>query len=77
VRAIQQAMIEMLGWRDTESLRLGLQDTLGLSVLPRIWRGGIEKDLGLDLWKPLVQAGHELLRQAKVLESRLDVRLCA
>lgn len=77
VRAIEHAVSEMLAWRVDQSLRVVLQDTLGLSVLPRLWRGSIDMGLGIELWRPIVLAAHELLHQADKLESRLSLRLCA
>ena len=76
-RAIEKAAIEVISWRDDPSLRVVLQDTLGLAVLPRLWRSGVEMERGFSLWRPVVLAMHELVHQAEKLESRLALRLCA
>jgi hypothetical protein len=77
VRAIEDAMLEMLAWGQTAPVRIGMQDTMGLSILPRLWRTGVDMDLGIRLWHPLLMATDELVRQAAKLEARLDMRLCA
>jgi hypothetical protein len=76
-RAMEQAAIELCSWRDDAAVRVTLQDTLGLSFLPRLWRCGVELQLGFRLWRPIVLAAHELVHQADKLESRLALRMCA
>jgi hypothetical protein len=76
-REMEQAALEMISWRDGASLRVVLQDTLGLAVLPRLWRRGVQMERGFGLWRPIVLAMHELVHQAEKLESRLALRLCA
>jgi hypothetical protein len=69
--AIEEAAREMLTWGEIPWLRISLQDTLGLSFLPMIWRTGIDYGLGARLWRPAVLALHELVHQAGALEARL------
>jgi hypothetical protein len=76
-RAMERAAIELCSWRGDSAVRVTLQDTLGLSFLPRLWRSGVELHLGFRLWRPIVLAAHELVHQADKLESRLALRLCA
>jgi hypothetical protein len=76
-RAIEEAAVEMMSWKDDPSLRVVLQDTLGLSVLPRLWRSGVDMQRGFELWRPVVLAMHDLVHQVEKLESRLALRLCA
>lgn len=77
VRAIEDGMREMLAWGQVAPVRIGMQDTMGLSILPRLWRTGVNMELGIRLWRPLLLATDELVRQAEKLEVRLDMRLCA
>jgi hypothetical protein len=76
-QTIEMAAAEMIAWKDDLSLRIVLQDTLGLAVLSRLWRGGVGTESGFELWRPVVLAMHELVHQAERLESRLALRLCA
>ena len=76
-RAMEQAAIELCSWRGDAAVRVTLQDTLGLSFLPHLWRSGVELHLGFRLWRPILLAAHELVHQADKLESRLALRLCA
>ena len=76
-REMQAAATEVCSWRDHLAVRVTLQDTLGLSFLPRLWRSGVALPLGFRLWRPIVLAMHELVHQADKLESRLALRLCA
>jgi hypothetical protein len=68
---LQAAAAEMLAWKDNRTLRIDLQEGLGLSFLPRLWRSGISPHLDSALWRPLVLASHELVRQAEALEAEL------
>jgi len=76
-RALVDAASELLSWRETAALRVHLQETLGLSFLPRLWRTGIDPDLGHRLWRPIVLALHELTLQADALSSRVATRAAA
>jgi len=68
---LKEATREMLGWGDVDPLRIGLQDTLGLSLLPALWGTGIDERLGARLWRPVVLALQELVHQAATLQQRL------
>ena len=76
-RTMEMAAIELCSWREDRAVRVALQDTLGLSLLPRLWRTGVDLQLGFRLWRPIVLAAHELVHQADKLDSRLALRLCA
>jgi hypothetical protein len=76
-RAIEEATAEIISWKNDPSLRVVLQDTLGLSMLPKLWRSGVDMQNGFELWRPVVLAMHELVHQTEKLESRLALRLCA
>ena len=77
VRAIQDGLLEMLAWRQIAPVRIDMQDTMGLSVLPRLWRTGVDMGLGARLRPLLVRAADEIVSQADKLESRIELRLCA
>ena len=55
---------ELLSWRSDETLRVAIQEVLGCSFLPRLWRTGIDFSLDRSLWRPLVLAAHEIVGQA-------------
>jgi hypothetical protein len=62
---------ELLAWRDDRALRIDLQEGLGLSFLPRLWRSGISARLGDTAWRPVALAAHELVGQADALAAEL------
>ena len=58
------------------ALRARLQDDLGLSFLPRLWRRGLASSIEMgsgahDLWRPLLLATHELVSQADRLAAEV------
>jgi hypothetical protein len=57
-------------------VRTCIQDGLGVSFLPRLWRTGVDLSLGRSLWRPVVLAMHELVGQAKRLDA-LTKRMAA
>ena len=61
----------MLAWSNNRTLRVDLQEGLGLSFLPRLWRLGLSAQLGATLWRPLVLGAHELVRQADALAAEV------
>jgi len=67
VTVLEEGALEMMGWRDDGDVRLFAQEGLGLSFLPRMWRLGLDVSLGSSLWRPLMLATHELVRQADAL----------
>ena len=73
VSHLQAAVAEMLAWREDERVRVFAQECLGLSFLPRLWRSGVDLSLDHALWRPLMLATHELVRQSDAL--RVAVRL--
>jgi hypothetical protein len=63
--------VEMLSWRDDIRVRTLLQEALGLSFAPRLWRIGIDPNLGRAAWRPLLLGTHELVCQAEALAGAL------
>ena len=72
VNGLEDAANEMLSWSSDADLRIDLQEGLGLSFLPRLWRTGIDLGLGQILWRPIVLGTHELVAQAKRLDAIVD-----
>ena len=66
-RDLCRAIEMLLVWGADPSIRWALQRALGLTFLPRLWRTGIDLSLGGALWRPLMLATHELVRQADAL----------
>ena len=66
-----EAAAEMLAWSSNRTLRIDLQEGLGLSFLPRLWRSGLSAELGGTLWRPLALGAHELVRQADSLAAEV------
>jgi hypothetical protein len=69
--ALREAAAEMFSWQRDRRVRVDLQETLGLSFLPRLWRFGIDLSLGPRLWRPLVLAAHELVNQSDQLAAEV------
>jgi hypothetical protein len=67
VAPLEDAVTEMMAWRKDAAVRTILQESLGLSFLPRLWRIGIDPSLGHALWRPVALAMHELVQQADTL----------
>lgn len=61
---LAEMIAEILGWRADRDLRVLLQECLGLSFLPRLWRSGVDLGMGPALWRPLALATHEMVGQA-------------
>jgi hypothetical protein len=59
-----RAVETILAWGADPVIRASVQEGLGLSFLPRLWRTGISMDPAIRPWRPLVLALHELLEQA-------------
>lgn len=62
----------MLSWKDDVPVRRLLQEGLGVSFLPRLWRTGVTAADRASLWRPVVLATHELIGQAARLQARID-----
>jgi hypothetical protein len=73
VAHLQVGAAQMMAWRDDIRVRLFAQECLGLSFLPRLWRSGVDPSLGHALWRPLMLATHELVRQADALRTATAV----
>jgi hypothetical protein len=71
ITALRENAADMFSWQRDRHVRLDLQETLGLSFLPRLWRGGIDLALGPALWRPVMLAAHELVNQANHLTAEL------
>jgi hypothetical protein len=69
VTGLDDAVHELLSWSRNLEARIDLQEGLGLSFLPRLWRTGIDRALGPALWRPIVLATHELVAQAQRLDA--------
>ncbi|MBI2839740.1 MAG: radical SAM protein [Acidobacteria bacterium] len=64
---------EVLRWGDDSAVRHTLQETLGLSFLPRFWRTGIDyRQHPAHLWRPTILALEEMVSQANALEAKLS-----
>ncbi len=62
--ALEAGVGEVMEWRHAARTRVLLQEELGISFLPRLWRVGVDLTLGHSLWRPLLLATHELVAQA-------------
>ena len=60
-----------MSWRHQPRVRALLQETLGASFLPRLWRAGVEPSRGRALRRPLLLATHELTRRADTLSEKI------
>jgi hypothetical protein len=71
--ALVAAAQDMLEWGRDRQLRIDIQETLGVSFLPRLWRSGIDI-AGLDraIWRPVLLAAHEMVGQADALRRHVD-----
>lgn len=67
ISALEDGATELMAWRHDGDVRLFAQEGLGLSFLPRLWRLGLDASLGPSLWRPLMLATHEFVRQADAL----------
>jgi hypothetical protein len=72
VHGLEEAVNEMLSWSRDVDLRIDLQEGLGLSFLPRLWRTGIDVTLGQRLWRPIVLGAHEMVAQAGRLDAIVE-----
>lgn len=70
---LEEAVTEMLSWRAVPRLRVLVQECLGASFVPRLWRSGVDLSLGRALWRPLMLGTHELVRQAGALAVQVRV----
>ena len=67
----------LMDWRNDAGVRRFAQETLGLSFLPRLWRVQIDLSLGDALWRPVMLATHELVRQAEALDAATQIERAA
>jgi hypothetical protein len=69
VIGLEDAARELLSWSADTGTRIDLQEGLGLSFLPRLWRADVDLTLGPALWRPIVLATHEMVGQAERLDA--------
>jgi hypothetical protein len=62
----------MRSWGTDAARRTALQEMLGVTFLPRIWRAGIDLAHPERLWRPVILAVHELVAQADRLDALLE-----
>jgi len=63
--ALREVAGQMLSWGGDAQVRVGIQETLGASFLPRLWRTGMRPEaLGPAVWRPVMLAAHEVVTQA-------------
>jgi hypothetical protein len=62
----------MRSWGADAALRTTLQEMLGVTFLPRIWRAGIDLQHPERLWRPVILAVHELVAQVDRLDALLE-----
>jgi len=74
---LEQGAVDLLAWRQDAGIRMFAQEGLGLSFLPRMWRLGVDLSLGPSLWRPLMLAAHELVRQADALRKAVSTARAA
>jgi hypothetical protein len=68
--ALHEHLSEMLSWRTDPSVRVAIQETLGISFLPRLWRmNTAAASLDESAWRPVLLAAHEFVTQADRLTS--------
>ena len=75
--ALEAAIDEIMSWRYQVRTRALVQETLGASFLPRLWREPLQPSLGRALRRPLLLATHELTRRADALAEALVARRAA
>jgi hypothetical protein len=75
--ALEAAMEEVLRWRYQPRVRTLIQETLGASFLPRLWRAGVAPAAGRGLGGPLLLATHALTRRADALSEMIAARRAA
>jgi hypothetical protein len=75
--ALERAIHDVMAWRHDPRLRVLLQEGLGASFLPRLWRVGVDPSLGRALWRPLMLATHELVGQADALAAAMVMKRAA
>lgn len=56
----------------SKTVRVDVQDALGATFLPRLWRTPVSLDLGAGVWRPAVLACHELVLQHLALRRRME-----
>lgn len=69
VPRLDDLVSELLSWGDDPRCRVDIQESMGVTCLPRLWRTGIDRSLGAALWRPVMLATHELAGQADRLDA--------
>lgn len=69
VAALRRHLSEMLSWRMDPDVRASIQETLGVSFLPRLWRLTTDPaSLDESAWRPVLLAAHEFVTQSERLK---------
>jgi hypothetical protein len=69
--ALWDGLARLLAAGQRLEMRMDVQDGLGASFLPRLWRTPPDIALGAQLWRPAALAAHELVGQYAALDRRL------
>ncbi len=72
VQRMSDALGELLAARQELNTRIDVQDGLGVSFLPRLWRTPPDLGLGPQLWRVAALASHEFVAQHRTLGHRLE-----
>ena len=75
--ALRETVADIMAWREDEGVRIFAQEHLGLAFLPRLWRIGVDTGPGVRLWRPVMLATHELVRQAEALDAAIRMARAA
>jgi len=65
----------MMSWKEDAAARGLLQEGLGVSFLPRLWRWGVPTRDAASLWRTVILASHEIVAQAERLRDRAESAL--
>ena len=71
---LADAWRELRDWRHAPTVRVALQECLGVRFLPRFWREASDTVRG-PLWRPVLLATDEIVRQATRARERLSTAL--
>jgi hypothetical protein len=72
VQRMSDALAHLLAAGQELNTRIDVQDGLGVSFLPRLWRTPPDLGLGPQLWRAAALASHELVAQHRTLGHQLE-----
>jgi hypothetical protein len=75
--ALEAAVDEMMAWRHQPRVRILVQECLGGSFLPRLWRKGLDQPSGHALLRPLLLAMREVTMRADALAAAVHASRAA